>query len=54
MKLEEVQVLQVEAEIERTKALTKEVEANTELKRLSAEMMKVQIEVAKRELKERG
>lgn len=42
--LEEVQVLQVKADIERTNALTKEVEASTELKKLQADMQKVLIE----------
>jgi hypothetical protein len=42
--LEDLQKLQVRADIERTKALTKEVEASTELKKLQSEMQKVLIE----------
>ena len=47
--METLNMKQVEADIERTKALTKEVEASTELKKLQAEMQRVQIEVLKKD-----
>jgi hypothetical protein len=45
--LEDLQKLQVKADIERTKALTREVEKSIEMKEQSIEMQKYQIEMQK-------